>query len=652
MAKAGGQAKLVEVAYDPTTTTLEQFLKLYEDRVSNKTWGNMVRNNPVFKPYLDQPVTNIFSNEENLKSESKNILIDAQNHYGDKKSQKGNIQSKLRVIEANIFGKLEGELQRDPATKDLINSHTRLSVGIEQIGTRGPPATAKIQYTTSKVGELVKNLEEHVKNNPADKPIANAILLLLETGARPSLVTELLSEHYQPNTFTEEAKMLGNKGTDGLLISGETKGVKRTGEEDEVKTKPYNAPLSNRGITILQDQSEYNRIRFGDERLDNFFQIKGKDGKLRAIDIDKDINPLLKKVSPSGIIRKIGEKGGSVETDQKLTAKQFRNLFQNVAVNVNIPKQNTAMLLSRDVSSNTGAMEVYLGQAGEYSDGAINDINKISSRMWALYSLSTPEGKEAFKDGNKVINPTTLIFGNNGKNYIPDTEKFVTFESAKVLPISIQQGGVSVSGFTAPQTGGVTSDAKENVINKILSGETTLDDMDNIRKKRKSRKLSKKSKGMLGAATIIGGGVGSSEAATNFVAELAFDEVFDAATIKALTTLGLPLKVANPVGIATTTMATMTSEIGQQSFEKEDEYAQFLGVDRNTIINLEPEKRKKLDTMFQNYFRDRDIVKPSETVVKGEQLRSLSQNAPIGSDMDGSITTDPTFDRMIMMGQL
>ena len=60
MAKAGGQAKLVEVAYDPTTTTLEQFLKLYEDRVSNKTWGNMVRNNPVFKPYLDQPVTNIF----------------------------------------------------------------------------------------------------------------------------------------------------------------------------------------------------------------------------------------------------------------------------------------------------------------------------------------------------------------------------------------------------------------------------------------------------------------------------------------------------------------------------------------------------------------------------------------------------------------
>ena len=39
------------------------------------------------------------------------------------------------------------------------------------------------------------------------------------------------------------------------------------------------------------------------------------------------------------------------------------------------------MLLSRDVSTNTGAMEVYLGQAGEYSDGAISDINKISSRM-------------------------------------------------------------------------------------------------------------------------------------------------------------------------------------------------------------------------------------------------------------------------------
>ena len=42
-------------------------------------------------------------------------------------------------------------------------------------------------------------------------------------------------------------------------------------------------------------------------------------------------------------------------------------------------------------------------------------------------------------------------------------------------------------------------------------------------------------------------------------------------------------------------MGTMTSEIGQQAFEKEDEYAQFLGVDRNTIVSLEPEKRKKLD---------------------------------------------------------
>ena len=148
MAKAGGQAKLIQVPYDPTTTTLEQFLKLYEDRVKNKKWGTMIRKNPVFQPYLDQPVTKIFSDEENLKSKSKNLLVDAQDYYGDKKSQKGNIQSKLRVIEANIFGKLEGELQRDPATKGLIDTHTRLSAGIEQIGTRGTPSVTKIQFTT------------------------------------------------------------------------------------------------------------------------------------------------------------------------------------------------------------------------------------------------------------------------------------------------------------------------------------------------------------------------------------------------------------------------------------------------------------------------------------------------------------------------
>lgn len=622
MATAGGQPKLVQVAYDPTTTTLEQFLKLYEDRVNNKSWGTMLRNNPVFKPYLDQPVTKIFSDEENIKSESKNILVDAQNYYGDKKSQKGNIQSKLRVIEANIFGKLEGELQRDPATKDLIDSHTRLSKGIEQIGTRAPPATSKIQFTTSKIGELVKNLTEHVEKNPADKPIANAILLLLETGARPSLVTELLSEHYQPNTFTEEAKMLGNKGTDGLLISGETKGVKRTGEEEEVKTKPYNAPLSNRAITILQDQSEYNKTRFGDERLDNFFQIKGKDGKLRAVDVNKDINSLLKKITPSGIIRKIGTKGGSVETDQKLTASQFRNLFQNVAVNVNIPKQNTAMLLSRDVSSNTGAMEVYLGQAGEYSDGAISDINKISKRMWGLYSLTSDEGKENYKEG-KLLNPTTLLFGNNGKNYIDETQKYIPFENAKVLPIAIQQGGI---GFTAPKTGGQVSmgDEKQDFLTKVFSGEIKLDIS-------KAKQAFKNNKGKIGSA-VAGTALLSAapdDAMANvadFGTQLALEETLDAATIKALQIAGMG-KSATPVGLGLTIAGTTVSPAGEGSaFEKEMQYAKMLGVDRSTILKLPEGERKKLDEYMQQKILEETTLKPDAEQAKGEAFRSMSDN--------------------------
>ena len=82
-----------------------------------------------------KPVTKIFSDEENLKSKSKNILLDAQDYYGDKKSQR-NYTSKLKLLKL-IFGKLEGELQRDPATKGLINSVTRLTAGIETIATRG-----------------------------------------------------------------------------------------------------------------------------------------------------------------------------------------------------------------------------------------------------------------------------------------------------------------------------------------------------------------------------------------------------------------------------------------------------------------------------------------------------------------------------------
>ena len=64
---AGTQAYIVDKDYDPRTTTLSEFLSMFEKesvevgcREGNKTWGNLIRNNKITKQYLDQPVITLF----------------------------------------------------------------------------------------------------------------------------------------------------------------------------------------------------------------------------------------------------------------------------------------------------------------------------------------------------------------------------------------------------------------------------------------------------------------------------------------------------------------------------------------------------------------------------------------------------------------
>ena len=53
---AGTQAYIVDKDYDPRTTTLSEFLSMFEKesvevggREGNKTWGNLIRNNKITK---------------------------------------------------------------------------------------------------------------------------------------------------------------------------------------------------------------------------------------------------------------------------------------------------------------------------------------------------------------------------------------------------------------------------------------------------------------------------------------------------------------------------------------------------------------------------------------------------------------------------
>lgn len=443
---AGTQAYIVDKDYDPRTTTLNEFLSMFEKesvevggREGNKTWGNLIRNNKITKQYLDQPVITLFGA---VPSESQSIMADIQNAAG---GQAANIQSKFRVIEANIFPKLSTLGKKEGV--DLVSGYSKISEEVKKIQTRGGKFTAQKGFNVNKIGELVQNLQEHVKKFPEDKPIANAILFNIENGSRPSLTTELRTIHYIKNQLGETGAAMGLTGRDGLLIPAGTKGVKRQAKGQAPNVQPYNAPLSKRGITILQDQSDYNSKIIGDnKKLDFYFQVLDEKGKPRPITLP-DINRVLKTTTPEGMLFEYTEKG-TKPLKTAITSKNLRNLFINSAALV-VDKENISMLTNRDTAINTGSQEIYMGSPGQYKPKAIQDLDKISMTNWGFYTLLDNKNKQVYQESGEMLNPNQFVFGKNEidpetKKFVPDNVSYTSFMGANPKEeIAIQTTGFS-----------------------------------------------------------------------------------------------------------------------------------------------------------------------------------------------------------------
>ena len=464
---AGTEAYQLRGDFDPRTMTLEEYISLYEKEStevggrSNQTWGNKFRKNPVYKKYLNEPVIALFDGK--LKIDGKNLQAAAEEAEGTlpQGGSPNTLQSKLRVLEEGVFARIK-DIDASEGT-NLQSGVRKLSEQVKKLATRGAAKTATVQYNINKMGDLVENLVAHVDKFPDDKPVANAILLLAEMGSRPSLPSELTSAHYVKATATPEALLLGSSGADGLLIQAGTKGTKRQAKGQTPNIQPYNAPLSQRAITILQDQSEYNRVTFGDNRLANFFQIKGEDGKPRTLDLDKDINKLLEKVSPKGILQDITQDGVK-PSNKPLKSSDFRKIYHTTGEAAGIERQKIAALVSRDTAVNTGSTGVYIGQAGEYNPAAVADQNQISKRIWGQFALKTKAAKDIFKESNQMLATSTLVFGDNTPDRVK-TNVFEVFGTGKPGGLKIQTGG-----FSAP----VDEPAETNTSSKLQSDDKAM----------------------------------------------------------------------------------------------------------------------------------------------------------------------------------
>lgn len=438
---AGTKAYVLETPFDPREMTLGEFIDFYAKESTekgnrkNQDWANKIRKNPVYKDFLDEPVINVLDSTATIGEDT---IYQAAENAEEADSAKATLQSRMRVLEDNVLKRVEFIQAQEGVD---LSKYISLTKATPRRATRGKQATLKTQFDSNKMGQLVKNLEDHVAKFPEDRPKANAILLLLELGSRPSLPLEIISSDYQTTKVTEEAEMLGSGiKSDGLNIPAGRKGVKRQAGGQTPNVQPYNSPLSQRAITILQDQSDYNRTNFGESRLDFFFQMKDGDGNLRPLDLTKDINPLLKIVTPPGTVQKLRD-GKFVATDDPLTAKNFRTIWSNIAFNALDDAKKVSYLQSRDVGTNTGSVSVYLGQVGDYKPAAVDDLNKISMKTWGLYSLIDDEGKDQFKNSGNLLSTSTMLFGDN--IYRRKERIYEPFGSGVAQNIPIQTGGFS-----------------------------------------------------------------------------------------------------------------------------------------------------------------------------------------------------------------
>ena len=494
---AGTQAFELEGAYDPRTMTLDEFLTLYETesvkggRKGNKNWGNLIRNNPIAKQYLNQPALTLFGAVP-TSQETGSIMADMQN--AQIKSAP-TLQSKFRVIEANIFKRLQAIAKKEKLPSLLVN-YSPISVDVKKLKTRGGLYTAKFGFDVNKIGELVRNLEKHVAQFPEDKPIANAILFNLENGSRPGLTTEIRTVHYQPSLFGVEAETMGFEKRPGLLIPAGTKGVKRQAKGQVPNVQPYNAPLSKRAITILQDQSDYNSKIIGDDiKLDNYFQVTDKrTNKPRPLDLSKDVNRVLEATSPDGIIIEYTEEGAK-PTKTPLKSKQIRNLYLNTAALAIDDKVNIAMLTNRDVPENVGSQEIYMGKPGQYKSSALADLEKVSMTNWGFYSLNTTEARDNYKKG-LIRNPNEFIFGDNTpeKNKVVE---YVDMNDVQVKNIPIQQSGKSFE----PSLEGKTTKTTQPDLSPSVDGEELK--TNSLKEKLAKFNIDYKGLGVFGAALTL-----------------------------------------------------------------------------------------------------------------------------------------------------
>ena len=613
---------------DPLKITLREASQLYNKEVGVSkisTFGAKGK----FAKYGNTPLVDIFKGKQGSRTLDK--MLGETTSAGTYNK----LTDDLRLISTTVRRRISSENPNSPVlntlpSKDAADEQTKIVFGER----KAVDSAVEVAIdTTSRKGlkEFFDGLDKIANdpNNPK-QALANAFRVSMFSGNRIGLMTNLQGSEY-----------LIDKGA--ISVEPQTKKV---GVEEEQETRTgaskkggfrgkaisYTVPLNENAHAFLQQQLKINQ---NDPEIKAFIEQEAKKGKapifvhkvvtgegdkrkVKFITGDK-LNGLISemlgdiRVSENIVVDNKSKKGYNslfpkelqTKTQGKWGSALSRNIHASIAINeLRVDQQMIDFLHGRSLTS------------GAASRGATAKLGYAKRPVGVFF----PAERDAQQSIGNWIN------GVQGKDVtaIPDVENNVT------------SANYAIKGFfDAPITDKEIADTtsiKDNLFKKLADGEISLD-LSKIRNNLKG-------KGKYAVGTFLTGATATAvpedafAAVAEFGTELALEEILDAGAIKILQGVGAGAS-ATPIGLGLTAATTTVSPAGEGSaFEKENQYANMLGVSRNALLNLQqnmPEEYKKLENYIEKRITQETVLDPDAEQAKGQAFRSM-----------GSADNDPT----------
>jgi len=606
---------------DPLKITLREASQLYNQEVGVSKISAFGAKGK-FAKYGNTPLVDIFKGKQGSRTLDK--MLGETTSAGTYNK----LTDDLRLISTTVRRRISSENPDSPVlntlpSKEAADEQTKIVFGER----KAVDSAVEVAIdTTARKGlkELFDELDiiANDPNNPK-QALANAFRVSMFSGNRIGLMTNLQGSEY-----------LIDKGA--ISVEPQTKKV---GVEEEQETRTgaskkggfrgkaisYTVPLNENAHAFLQQQLKINQ---NDPEIKAFIEQEAKKGKapifvhkvvtgegdkrkVKFITGDK-LNGLISemlsdiRVSENIVVDNKSKKGYNslfpkelkTKTQGKWGSALSRNIHASIAINeLRVDQQMIDFLHGRSLTS------------GAASRGATAKLGYAKRPVGVFF----PAERDAQQNIGNWIN------GVQGKDAmsIPDVENTVTSTNYAIKGF-----------FDAPLTTEQVveeGNIKQNFLKKLFSGEVTLDIS-------KAKEAFKKGKGPLAVGAMAVGASATMPSdvfgeVANVGSQMILEEVLDAGAIKILQGLKAGAS-ATPIGLGVTTATTMISPAGEGSaFEKENQYADMLGVSRNAILNLQkemPDEYKKLEDFIEKKITQKTVLDPDAVQAKGQAFRSMT----------------------------